>query len=136
MIAALIERHQFHQRALPWLVKAQKGEIGFYICQHSLAELYLILTTLPVRPRIATETAKRLITENVKRAILVSLRPTDYRWCINQMSTKNQSGGAIYDALIARAALRSHVDRIITFDPDDFRKVLPEDKYDLILVPS
>jgi predicted nucleic acid-binding protein len=33
------------------------------------------------------------------------------------------SGGIIYDALIARAAQRSRVDRIVTFNIDDFKRV-------------
>ena len=36
------------------------------------------------------------------------------------------SGGIIYDALIARAAQRFKVDRILTFNIDDFKRVWPE----------
>ena len=136
LIAALVQGHEFHQRAYPWMVKAKKAEIGFYISQHSLAEMYSILTTLPVRPRISPEIAKQMIRENMKPSRVVSLAPNDYRWCINQMAFHNLPGGAIYDSLIARAALKSAADRLLTFDPEDFRRVLPEKYHEIILVPS
>lgn len=136
LIASIVEQHDFHARALPWMAKALSGEIIYHISQHSLAEMYSVLTSLPVRPKISPVTANRLIVENTKRAKVVTLGPADYRWCIQQMSSEHQIGGAIYDALIARAALKSHVDRLLTFDPDDFRRVLPPDRLNLILVPG
>jgi predicted nucleic acid-binding protein len=52
LVAAMVEAHPAHMRALPWLQKAQGGTDTWLVAAHSLAELYAILTTLPVRPRI------------------------------------------------------------------------------------
>lgn len=36
------------------------------------------------------------------------------------------SGGVIYDAIIAKAANKSGVDHVLTFNIDDFTRVWPE----------
>lgn len=55
---------------------------------------------------------------------------------INHLGNLGQSGGIVYDALVARAAIKSQVKHLLTFDPDDFRKVLTPEQQNLILVPA
>lgn len=106
LVAAMVRPHPMHHRALPWLQQAHRGEIELSVASHSLAELYAVLTRLPVRPRIAPGTALRLIALNVeRRAKVVSLTPTDYGAVIRRMAELGLTGGSVYDALIARAPL-------------------------------
>jgi hypothetical protein len=50
------------------------------VASHTLAKLYAVLTTLPVKPRISPAVAWRLVHENVETsAKIVSLTPSDYR---------------------------------------------------------
>lgn len=42
------------------------------------------------------------------------------------MSDLGISGGAVYDALIVKTARKSEVDRILTFNVDDFKRIWPE----------
>lgn len=136
VVAAVVEGHPFHERAYPWIEKALAGDVTYYICQHSLAEIYAVLTTMKVQPRIFPELAQRLIEENTKLARVVQLGLKDYRWCIGYLADAGQPGGIIYDALIARAAVKVRADRLLTFDPDDFRRVLPQEHHRMIFVPS
>ena len=136
LIAAFVEHHEFHHRAYPWLEKVSKGKAIGYVCQHSIAELYSILSNLPLRPRIFPEMAARLIRENLKSLRKVALNPKDYAWCVEYLSSIGQPGAVIYDALTARAAIKSQTDHLVTFDPDDFRRVLPPEYHQIILVPS
>lgn len=64
LVAAMVEAHPAHTQALPWLQKAQAGADTWLVAAHSLAELYAILTTLPVRPRILPAVARELIQRN------------------------------------------------------------------------
>ena len=48
LVAAVVEPHPMHVRALPWLQRAKAGEIDFFVASHTLAELYAVLTTLPL----------------------------------------------------------------------------------------
>ncbi len=127
LVAAVVQPHPMHKRALPWLKRAKAGEYDFIAATHTLAELYAVLTTLPVKPRISSSTARRLIQENIEGlAKIVSLSPSDYRNIINRMADFGLTGGIIYDALIAKVAQKSGVERLLTFNADDFRRVWPE----------
>jgi predicted nucleic acid-binding protein len=110
LVAAIVEPHPMHSRALPWLQRAKAGEFDFVVASHTLAELYAVLTTLPVKPRMLPATAWRLIHENV----------------VKHMADLGLSGGIVYDALIARAAQKSGVERLLTFNADDFTRLWPD----------
>ena len=67
-----------HERALIWLKRAKAGELEMLVASHTIAELYAVLTTLPVRPRITPDTALRLILEDVRKiARIVALSASE-----------------------------------------------------------
>jgi predicted nucleic acid-binding protein len=124
LVAAFIEGHPKHERALPWLSKAKAQEFEFVVSSHTLAELYAVLTTLPVKPRISPNVSWRLLQENIEGvAKTVSLSSTEYKAIIKKASELGLSGGIIYDALIAKVAEKSKVERILTFNLRHFRRV-------------
>jgi predicted nucleic acid-binding protein len=127
LIAAMVESHPGHERAFPWLRQAKQKRIELFVSNHTLAELYAVLTTLPVHPRLSPDTARRLIREDIESvAVIIDLRAADYRRVLDDMSALGLSGGVIYDALGARAARKAEVDRLITFNVADFRRVWPD----------
>jgi predicted nucleic acid-binding protein len=127
LIAAIIEPHPLHSTAFPWLKRAKSREFDMFVASHTLAELYAVLTTLPVSPKITPNTAMRLIHNDIETtAKIVSLSSSDYSSTIKRMATLELSGGLIYDALIIRAAEKFGVDRILTFNIDDFKRIWPE----------
>ncbi len=127
LVAGMVEPHPMHKRALPWLKRAWAGELFFFVATHTLAELYAVLTSLPVSPRISPGVARRLVHENVAtRAKVVTLSAADYGAVIRRMADLELSGGVTYDALVARAAQKARVDRLLTLNPNDFRRVWPE----------
>ncbi len=65
LVAALVEVHEAHERALPWLQRAHAGEGETVVAAHTLAEVYAVLTRLPLHPPIGPELAWRLIREEV-----------------------------------------------------------------------
>jgi predicted nucleic acid-binding protein len=121
LVAAMVEPHPMHTRSLPWLQRAKAGGIDFFVASHTLAELYAVLTTLPLKPRISPLTAWRLVHDNVETsAKIISLSPSDYKDTIKYMSESGLTGGIIYDALIVKVAQKSGVERLLTFNADDF----------------
>lgn len=127
LVAAFVESHPDHQRALLWVQRIKRQEITGVVAAHSLAELYAVLTALPIRPRISPEGAWRLIRENLLRDFeIITLSKADYRAVVQALAERLISGGAVYDALIARAAERAQVDHLVTLNPEDFRKVWPK----------
>lgn len=127
LVAALVRSHPQHDRAVPWLVRAQTGEIHLVLAAHTLAELYATLTALPLRPRISPQTAARLREENLPESTeLVALDAAEYRTVVGKMAELGLASGIVYDALIARAAELAGVDRLITLNEGHFRRAWPE----------
>lgn len=127
LVAAMVESHPDHARAFSWLRQAKQGRIDLLVSTHTLAELYAVLTTLPVQPRLSPDTARRLIREDVESvADIVDLCSADYRQVLDDMSALGVSGGVVYDALAARAARKANADRLVTLNVADFRRVWPD----------
>ncbi|MBI3943163.1 MAG: PIN domain-containing protein [Chloroflexi bacterium] len=127
LVAAIVESHSAHDRALSWLQKVKSGvDIGL-VSAHSLAELYAILTTLPIQPRISPNIAHKLIQENVLNVCeVVPLSVDDYASIIEHLSKMEIVGGATYDALILFASIKANADQIVSLNERDFRRIFPE----------
>ncbi len=126
LVAAMVESHPAHARALPWLQRVKGGTDTGLVAAHSLAELYAILTTLPVQPRIPPTVAQQLIKHNVLSIFEVMfLSDKDYAAVIDHLSGLGIVGGATYDALILHAALKADADQVVTLNEKDFRRVYP-----------
>jgi predicted nucleic acid-binding protein len=127
VIAALVESHPMHERAFPWLKQAKEKQFELIVASHTLAELYAVLSTLPLKPRISPSVAWRLIKENIETiGKVISLTPAEYSSTINSLSEMGLIGGTIYDALIAKVAQKAKVERLLTINTDHFRRVWPE----------
>jgi predicted nucleic acid-binding protein len=61
-----------------------------------------------------------------KRLTVVPLDVEDYVRTISSLAAAGISGGAIYDALLARCAIKSGAEILYTWDVADFRRVAPE----------
>ncbi len=130
----MVESHPEHQRAFPWLKRIVDSTDEGFVATHSIAELYAVLTVLPVQPRIAPDTARDLIVGNLRSFTAVYLETTDYFAVVESLSSLGIVGGAIYDALIVQAAKVAEVDRIVTLNLRDFRRISPE-LADIIVSP-
>jgi predicted nucleic acid-binding protein len=135
LLAAMVAAHPMHERARAWLDRGLAAQFEVLVACHSLAEAYAVLTGLPARPRISPEAARRLLRENVQSvAKLVTLTAGDYARVVERLAEAGLGGGVVYDALIAQAAAKAGVDRFLTFDAEDFRRVWPQGEH-LIAIP-
>lgn len=127
LVAAMVEAHPAHAKAIPWLKRVTDRSDTGLVAAHSLAELYAILTTLPVQPSISPKEARELIFHNIiNKFDVVFLSDHEYLDVIEHMCSLGIVGGAVYDALILRAALKANVDRVITLNGKDFCRVYPD----------
>ena len=93
---------------------------------HSIAEVYASLTRLPVRPRIHPMEAVRIVTDNILAYFeVIPIGGEDYMEAINTVGNGGWSGAKIYDALLLRCAARCTVERIYTFNLEDFKQLAP-----------
>jgi predicted nucleic acid-binding protein len=127
LVAAIVEGHPEHQRCLPWLQRARAGHVEFLVAAHTLAELFAVLSSYPTRPRLSPELAFRLVHENVgARARAVALTGGDYVAVVRGAAERSLAGGVVYDGLVARAAQKAGVARLLTLNPRDFLRVWPD----------
>jgi len=126
LVASLVEAHPRHGPSFGRLVQAKAEKFEWAVAAHSLAELYAVLTTLPVKPRISPGTAWRLIDENLRSAAVVSLSTSDYTLTIKRLAEAGVLGGIVYDALLIRAAMKWGADRVLTLNLGDFRRAAPD----------
>ena len=89
LVAAMVTAHPAHSRCLPWLQRVKSGIDTGVIAAHSIAELYAILTRLPLQPRIGPTVARQLIEQNVLSVCeVVALLEPEYGSLIAIPSTK------------------------------------------------
>jgi predicted nucleic acid-binding protein len=126
LVAAIVEAHSAHERALPWLARGRSGKLDAVVSAHTAAETFAVLSTMPLSPRIGPGLARQLVRENVLSvARVVALSARDYAAVIDELGDLGVPGGAVYDALIARAAVKAQADQLLTLNPKDFLRVWP-----------
>ena len=123
LIAAFIQSHPAHEASLKRLNTVRDGRDVFLIGGHTLAELYAVLTRLPVSPRINPALAHRLIEENTRDAGISVLSAREYKGLLIRMVKEELAGGVVYDAILLQSALKAKADVLITLNPADFNRV-------------
>ncbi len=127
LVAALVTSHPVHLPAADALQEIKEGRDNGLVAMHSIAELYSILTRLPIRPRISAEAANKMIQRDVLAFFeIVSLTPEDYVTIIQQLANRRMTGGIIYDALIMHAAVKAGAEKILTLNKKDFSRIVPQ----------
>ena len=135
IVAGLVEAHPMHGRTFHWIKQAKDKKLELVVAAHTIAESYAVLSSLPIKPRISPLVARKLLRENIESfGKIISLTPVEYLDTITRLSEIGLAGGIIYDALIARVALKSRVERLVTLNVEDFRRVWPKGE-DVIVAP-
>ncbi len=123
LVPAFLADHTSHSLAFPQLEMAKREDIQGYLSTHSLAEFYSVTTRLPLPTRISPGEAHATISRFLRYLMPVELSADDYRQAIARVTSLSLSGGVMYDALIAQAALNANVDRLTTLNAKDFNRL-------------
>lgn len=124
LVATVLAQHPHHLRSLA--VYAQSNKQDSYCSGHSIAETYATLTRLPGKHRMSCEQALLFLDDVRKRLTIVTLAEADYYAVITSAVAQDVQGGTIYDALIARCAIKSGSDVFYTWNDSDFRRLGPD----------
>ncbi|MCL1493377.1 MAG: PIN domain-containing protein [Pseudanabaena sp. Salubria-1] len=123
LVAATIEAHPNHAITLPWIQKVRNKSIQGYISTHSIAELYAVMTRLPLAQPLNSQQVHDVIVNNLESFHPVDLESSDYLEIIRNVAKLNITGGGIYDAIIAQAALKANVDILLTMNSKHFTRL-------------
>ena len=124
LVAAVSVQHVHHGPSLAVYLAANKNQAG--CAAHSLAEVYATLTRLPGKQRMSCEQSLLFLDEIKDRLRTVTLDGDEYSAAIADAAAEGIVGGMIYDALIARCAMKARAETIYTWNIDHFRRVGPE----------
>jgi predicted nucleic acid-binding protein len=113
-----------HVASFDLLAQQQKGT--GYTAAHCLAETYASLTRMPGKFRANPEQALVAVEEICERLTPVALEETEYVEALTNAAAAGIAGGAIYDAIIARCALKAKAQIIYTWNVKHFQRLGPE----------
>jgi predicted nucleic acid-binding protein len=102
-VPLLVRTHRAHGAVVRWWNDRDVALSG-----HAMAETYSVLTRLPGDLRVAPVDAARLLTERFSQPLL--LRPEVAGRIPDVLSELGIAGGAVYDALVALAAVQHGAD--------------------------
>ena len=128
MVAAVCTWHEHHQRAAGGLNRRLNARQAMVSPAPALIETYAVLTRLPAPHRLSARDALQLIEANfVRGARVVALDVGEYVELLREAPEGGVVGGRVYDAVIARCAVRGRATSILTFNESDFESFgLPE----------
>jgi predicted nucleic acid-binding protein len=119
-----IDDHAHHEASLAAYLRADPAQAT--CAAHSLAELYATLTSMPGPNRLSAEQVFLILDDIRERLAVIALGPDEYREAIGDAAAEGVLGGTVYDALIARCALKSKATIIYTWNLKHFRRFGPE----------
>lgn len=123
-VAAYEDTHPHYAPSLDLLSRADKQ--GYFCAAHTLAEIYSVLTRLPLRPRVSPEDAMLFLSDVLERVSLVTLTEAEYIETLETAAAAGITGGQIYDALLARCAIKTGAETLYTWNIRHFERVAPE----------
>ncbi len=124
MVAAFWGDHSDHDASLRVFVEADRETAACGV--HSLAEVYAVMTALPIRPVLAPEQVFLFVQQVAERMTLVTLDQTEYLEAIRGISDRGIAGGRIYDGLLLACARKSRAETIYTWNVKHFRQIAPD----------
>lgn len=124
LVAAFTVQHIHHR---PSFAVYRDANLSSACCAaHSLAEVYATLTRIPGSQRMNGEQVLVLL-DNIREHLgTVALTEIEYYSTIADAAGMEIIGGSIYDALIARCALKANAATIYTWNVEQFRRCGPE----------
>jgi predicted nucleic acid-binding protein len=123
LVAAFWGGHVHHVPSLKRFAAAEKRHSACGV--HSLAEVYAVMTALPVRPMIPPEQALLFVEEVRNRLALVSLSAEEYFAAIQNAASRGFTGGRIYDSLLLACAAKCKAQAVYTGNLKHYQPLAP-----------
>jgi predicted nucleic acid-binding protein len=120
LVATFYGDHQHHDASIR-LFTGLSRKSGC-TAAHCLAEVYAVLTGMPGKDRASADEALLFLADVRARLTIVSLSEDDYVTAMAAAAARGVVGGGIYDALLARCAMKAKVDALYTWNLKHFHR--------------
>lgn len=124
LIASFWGGHVHHHASVARLGAANKRQSACGV--HSLAEVYAVMSAIPVKPPIPPEQALLFVEEVRNRLTLVSLNSEEYFAAIERTAERGFGSGRVYDALLLACAAKIEARTIYTWNLKHYQALAPE----------
>jgi len=124
LVATFWGGHVHHVPSIKRFAAAEKKHSACGI--HSLAEVYAVITALPVKPMIPPEQAMLFVEEVRHRLTLVSLSVEEYFAAIQTAASRGFAGGRIYDSLLLACATKCKAQAVYTWNLKHYQSLAPD----------
>jgi predicted nucleic acid-binding protein len=124
LVASFWGGHVNHSASIRSFAAADKKHSACGI--HSLAEMYGVMSSLPVTPVIPPEQVILFVEEVRNRLTLISLDENEYFQAIRNCAECGFNSGRVYDALLLACAAKSDVTSILTWNVKHFQRIAPQ----------
>lgn len=124
IVPVFFEDHPRHERSFGLFSSQRKSTA----CTgaHCLAEFYSTATGLLGRKQASPQNAWQFLNAIRERMTIIILDEADYITVLDEAAQGGIAGGAIYDALIARCALKARAQILYTWNARHFQRLGPE----------
>ena len=136
LVAALVEPHSFHARAIRWVEEAASGRVTAHCAWHAVAETWSVLTRIPLEPSISPALAEVAVDRLLTWVEPVELPGKSYRDALRRCSERGLRSGAIFDALHLVCAESLEVAGFVTFNPGDFERLRAPHSPPIVVPPD
>lgn len=114
------ERHGAARAAVSSLLADTDAEV--VVPEHCFYEAFSVLTRLPKPKRVSPAVARALLADLLENRV-TSFPLTVNPWeLLERFAEEEIAGGAVYDALIAEAAMQAGARRVVTLNPRHFAR--------------
>lgn len=136
LVAASIRQHPHFERTDSVLRRCQAGEIDAVIHSHSLLEFHSAVTQLPKGAAVPPPHATTLLDDGILPFVrCIALGVREVRRVQKRAGELELAGGMIYDLFHLAAAEKEKVERLYTFNVEDFRSLAADEFVERIIAP-
>jgi predicted nucleic acid-binding protein len=121
LVATFYGDHEHHAPSLDLFLRFGKKETA--CAANSLAETYTCLTGMPGKWRVGGDAALLFLRSIRENLTVVGLNGQEYFQVAQEAAAANIVGGAVYDALVGRCALKAKAQILYTWNTKDFLRL-------------
>ena len=124
LVAAFWGDHINHESSLEIFATASKTNAA--CSAHSVAEVYSVTTTLPVRPLVSPDQVILFLEQLREKIAIIPLSAEEYFKTVRNAGELGVTGRRIYDALLLAAARKVQAKNVYTWNVRHFRQLAPD----------